>query len=246
MKVIACYNIKGGVGKTTGAVNLAYQASSEGLKTLLVDLDPQGASSFYLRIKPRKETDASEALKRKTWKKGIRASDYENLDCLPAQDGFRHLDVSIHDKKKSTEWLKQRLKDYKSEYDLVVLDCPPSFSVLCESVLQASQRVIVPVVPTTLCERTYEQLLEFLKSKKISSKTIRSYFSMVQKSKTLHKQTMLEMSSQHKGFYQTTIPYTSDIEKIGITREPLAVTSPKSTSAKAFASLWSEISGDLK
>ena len=125
----------------------------------------------------------ADTLKKKTWRKGIRASDYENLDCLPAQEGFRHLDVNINDQNKSRQWLDERLKDYKKEYDLIFLDCPPTFSVLCENVLNISDRVVVPVVPTTLCERTYHQLLDFLKENKISRKNVRSFFSMVQKSK---------------------------------------------------------------
>ena len=52
MKVIACYSMKGGVGKTATAVNLAYFAAKSGQRTLLIDLDPQGASSFYFRVKP--------------------------------------------------------------------------------------------------------------------------------------------------------------------------------------------------
>jgi len=245
VKVISLYNIKGGVGKTTSSVNLAYQASLQGLRVLLIDLDPQGASSYYLRIRPKNDFDAEDVLKKSLWKKGIRASDYPNLDCLPAQEGFRNLDLSLNDHKKSTRWLQSRLKDYKKSYDLILLDCPPSFSVLSESVLKASQFVIVPVVPTTLCERTYEQLIEFLKSKNIHSSRLRSFFSMVQKNKSLHRNLMKSMAQSYDGFYKTPIPYASDIEKIGITREPIAVTSNKSLSALAYAKLWEEILADL-
>ena len=57
---------------------------------------------------------------------------------------------------------------------------------------------------------------------------------------------MKELSEKNKGFYKSHIPYASDVEKIGLTREPLAVTSPNSTSAKAYASLWNEIWSELK
>ena len=97
MKVLACYSFKGGVGKTATAVNLAYWAAQSGQRTLLMDLDPQGASSFYFRVRP---ADGSK------WKKRIftqedallshiRESDYSNLDLIPAQRSLRHLDTLL-------------------------------------------------------------------------------------------------------------------------------------------------------
>ncbi|MCG8553208.1 MAG: AAA family ATPase, partial [Desulfobacterales bacterium] len=96
MKLIACYSNKGGVGKTAASVNLAYASALSGNRTLLCDLDPQGASGFYFRVKP------SEKLKNDSFFEGtkkfadaIRESDFENLDLLPANMSFRDFDIFL-------------------------------------------------------------------------------------------------------------------------------------------------------
>jgi len=85
MKCLAMYNIKGGVGKTAAAVNLAYLAASGGARTLIWDMDPQGASSFYLRVKPGIKGGGSKLVRGKSdIDHLIRGTDYEFLDLLPA------------------------------------------------------------------------------------------------------------------------------------------------------------------
>lgn len=85
MKIIASYNIKGGVGKTATAVNLAYLAAAQGLRTLVWDLDPQGAASFYFRIKPRVKKGARGLIeKKRALDEVIKSTDYARLDLIPA------------------------------------------------------------------------------------------------------------------------------------------------------------------
>ena len=96
MQIIACYSNKGGVGKTATAVNVAYAAAASGRRTLLCDLDPQGASGFYFRVKPSKKlTEARFFEDEERLTRAIRASDYENLDILPANMSFRDFDVFL-------------------------------------------------------------------------------------------------------------------------------------------------------
>ena len=84
MKILATYNIKGGVGKTTAAVNLAYIAALSGHTTLVWDLDPQGASSYYFRVKPKIKGGSKQLIAGKRELDGlIKGTDYENLDLLP-------------------------------------------------------------------------------------------------------------------------------------------------------------------
>jgi cellulose biosynthesis protein BcsQ len=100
MRILATYNIKGGVGKTATAVNLAFLAAREGFRTLLWDLDPQGAASFYCRIKPRIEGGVKELLRgERELAAVVHATPYEGLDLVPADFSYRHMDIALADKK---------------------------------------------------------------------------------------------------------------------------------------------------
>jgi len=136
LRTIAFYSLKGGVGKTAAAVNIAYLASQAGVSTLLWDLDPQGASSWYLagadRIKGHK---LSELMKGKTpIAEFIHESDYPRLDFIPSHTSFRNLDVKL-DQEADENLIKQWLAPLSEETSLVILDCPPSLSRLSEQVL---------------------------------------------------------------------------------------------------------------
>ena len=157
MKTVATYSIKGGVGKTTTAANLAWAAAQEGRRTLLIDLDPQGASSFYFRVRPRQGQKVKTLLKGgETLKAGIRASDHDGLDVLPAHLSYRHIDVLLDGMKKSRMQLKRSLQALKDEYDLVVLDAPPNITLASENLFAAADLILVPVIPTPLSERDVE------------------------------------------------------------------------------------------
>lgn len=242
MKVIACYSMKGGVGKTATAVNLAYMAAKSGRRTLLIDLDPQGASSFYFRVQPTKKKWGKRFFEAyKGLVDHIKASDFENLDIVPAHLSFRNFDVMLGDMKKRESRLKRLLKGFRREYDLVILDCPPSIGYLSESVFMASDIVLVPVIPTTLSERTFEQLLLFFYDKKYPLTKIVPFFSMVQAQKSLHKSTMEAMATRRKVFLKSTIPYSSDIEKMGQHKAPVNVFAPSTPANVAYVKLWEEL-----
>lgn len=243
MKVVACYSMKGGVGKTATAVNLAYMAARSGRKTLLIDLDPQGASSFYFRVKPTKKNWGKRFFEAyKGLVDHIKASDYENLDIIPAHLTFRNFDVMLGDMKKRANRLKRVLKGFRKEYDLVILDCPPSIGYLSESIFTASDIVLVPVIPTTLSERTFEQLLLFFYDNKYPLTKIVPFFSMVQTQKSLHKSTMEAMSTRRKVFLKATIPYSSDIEKMGQHKAPVDAFAASTPANAAYVQLWKELS----
>ena len=96
MKIFATYNIKGGVGKTTAAVNLAYLSAADGCRTLLWDLDPQGAASFLLRIKPRVKGGGKALIRgTKALDDAIKGTDFDRLDLLPADFTYRNMDLLL-------------------------------------------------------------------------------------------------------------------------------------------------------
>lgn len=247
MKIIACYSNKGGVGKTAVAVNLAYALAADGLRVLLCDLDPQGASSFYFRVKPSKKlTDTTFFKDVKKFTDAIRGSDYENLDILPANMDFREFDVFLSRMRNSRSRLKKALKGVEKDYDIILLDCPPSISVLSENVFRCADLVVVPVIPTTLSQRTFEQLIDFFKDNKLETRKLQGFFSMVQSVKKLHGETMQAMNAAHKKrFLKTQIPFSSDVERMGVQRAPVVASSPNCGASKAYLALAAEITEKL-
>ena len=242
MKIIACYSNKGGVGKTATSVNLAYACAKKGMKTLLCDLDPQGASGFYFRIKPSRKLKQQAFFKdvdRLT--KAIRESDFDNLDIIPSNMTFRDFDIFLARMKRSRSRLKKVLNKLDSDYDIIVLDCPPNISRLSENVFKVSDRIVVPVIPTTLSERTYIQLLEFFKNNHLKKSKLIPFFSMVQRKKKLHKETMTRMGNSKYGFLDTVIPFSANIEKMGIHRAPVLTYAQNSSPAQAYNKLWNEL-----
>ncbi|MCP4166690.1 MAG: AAA family ATPase [Chloroflexi bacterium] len=246
MTTLALYSNKGGVGKTAAAVNLAYLAAQSGYTTLICDLDPQGSATFYFRVKPQLKRKARGLVGgSKPLDRSIKASDYDNLDLLPADFSHRNLDITFDRQKRRLQRLDIALKPLRDEYDLIILDCPPTINILAENIFIASDHVLVPLIPTTLSVRTHEQLLSFLKKNGRDSDKVFAFFSMVDGRKKLHRQIMTSLQGQFTGILQSPIPYLSQIERMGIYREPVPAFAPRSKAALAYQALWSEIQQDI-
>ncbi len=242
MKVLACYSMKGGVGKTATAVNIAWLAANAGLKTLLIDLDPQGASSFYFRVKPAKKDWAERFFKAyEHLLEHVKASEYPNLHVIPAHLGFRDFDVLLESLGKRRQRLDTILKGLRDDYDLVILDCPPTIGHLAEAVFTAADWLLVPVIPTTLSERTFDQLLAFFDEHDYSKKKLLPFFALVQAQKSLHHHTMDALRARSDRFWQTTVPFTADIEKMGEHQTPVLSFAPRGKGGLSYAALWAEI-----
>ena len=241
MKTLALYSNKGGVGKTTTAVNLSYLAACNGTKTLICDLDPQSSATYYFRVKPKLKSGVKGFIKGgKPVYKSVKGTDYENLDLLPADFLLRYLDLSFNELKRSKKRLREILNPLKDQYDLIILDCPVTISILAENILNAVDCTLVPLIPTTLSVRTYQQLLNFCKKKSYDVKRIYCFFSMVDRHKKMHKELMAQVSNGFNGVLKSVIPYLAQIERMGIHREPVAVSSP-SVAAKSYQNLWTTV-----
>lgn len=242
MKIIATYNIKGGVGKTSTAVNLAFIAAQQNYKTLVWDLDPQGASSYYFRVKPKVKGGSKALIAGNRELDGlIKATDFENLDLLPADFSFRNLDLVLDAGKKPTQRLKKLLKPVSKEYDFIFLDCPPNISLLSEAVFEASEILLSPIIPTTLSLRTLEQLKKYIKDNKLKHLQLLPFFSMADRRKKMHREIMQSLAEKHADILTSVIPYASDIERMGWQRMPLGAYLNKGRSIVAYQTLWQEI-----
>lgn len=242
MKVIASYHIKGGVGKTATAVNIAYMAAIRGHRTLLWDLDPQGAATFYFRVKPKLDSPIKTIVRGKADPdRSVKATDYPNLDLLPAALNIRRLEKELDQVKHSKSRLERLLAAFQSHYDLVILDCPPNLTLLAENVFRAADMLLIPVIPTTLAVRTYTTLVDFFAKKKLDQTKLRPFISMAEVRKKLHRETMETLPQSHPELANTVVPYQSDVERMGVHREPVAAFAPKSPAADAYRRLWQEI-----
>ncbi len=240
MKSLAVWTVKGGVGKTSAAVNLAHAAACDGIRTLLWDLDPQGAASFYLRIPPRLDGDVA-ALTRKSVDLGelVRATEFDNLAMLPGDFAFRHLDLALDAAGKPRKRFAAKLGDLAPRFDLAILDCPPSVSLVSETVVKTVDAILVPVIPSTLSMRTLHQVRAFVAEHGRGAEVL-PFLSMVDRRKRMHTELSLACLAD-PAFLTTAIPSASVIEKMGLTRAPVAATLPSQPAARAFTALWREI-----
>jgi cellulose biosynthesis protein BcsQ len=241
VKTLALYSIKGGVGKTAAAVNLAHAAARSHGPVLLVDLDPQGAASFYFRVRARRKFTGRRLLRGgKQVDRNIRGTDFPGLDILPASFSFRKLERRLAGLKRPRRRLRNLLARLRDEYPLVVVDSPPGINLLAENVLQAADLILVPVVPTTLSERTLEQLAGFCARKGLGADRLAGFFSLVEARKKLHRETMERLRDGEVPFLSGTVPYSAEVERMGLHRQPVACYRPNATAAAAYAALWEQ------
>ena len=243
MRVVATYNIKGGVGKTTTAVNLAYLSARDGNRTLIWDLDPQAAATFLFRVRPRVKGGSRGLVTRKRpVEAALKATDFDNLDLLPADFSYRNMDLQLDDTKRRTRRLRQLIESVQDEYDVVVLDCPPSASLVSENVLYAADLLLVPLIPATLSLRTFEQLNKFVADSNGKRPELMAFFSMADRRKSLHRAVIESIPRDKARVATTVVPSLSLIEQMAERRAPVTAFAPSSRAARCYEELWREVS----
>jgi chromosome partitioning protein len=246
VKIVATYSIKGGVGKTSAAVNLGALAARDGRRTLLWDLDPQGAATFLLRVKPKVKGGGRKLVRgRRDPLDVLKGTDVEGLDLLPADFSYRHLDLVLDKAKKPLRGVARVLASLEDRYDLAILDCAPSISLVSENVFDAADLLLVPLVPSTLSVRTLEQLQVFLDAQPDRAPEVLAFFSMVDRRKRLHREIVSTLPSAADGVSEAVVPSASVVELMGPRRAPVVVSHPRTSAALAYSALWSEVRGAL-
>ena len=230
MATIAIYSLKGGVGKTTLAVNLAWTAAQSSRRTLLWDLDPQAASTFLLAAKKPKGEALSIFAKDVAPEKLVRRTATPRLDLIPADASLRDLDLLFHqiDRKKR---LAKLLDGLSKDYDRILLDCPPGLTETNKQAMRAADLIVVPVIPSPLSQRAFEELIGYLGT----TKRVLPVHVMVDRRRRLHTDSV----AANPGW--PTIPMASAIEQMGVHRAPVGEFAARSVAADAFAALWREV-----
>lgn len=241
MAVVAVYSLKGGVGKTSFAVNLAWSSAIQSHRqTLLWDLDPQWAASFMLGHEPEPRDQAH-----KLYANDMDLSDMllatgiDGFDLLPADNSLRALDRTFFALGKKKR-LSQLVKELEASYPRIILDCPPGLTETTEQVMRAADLILVPVIPSPLSQRAFEEVVRHLDGKHANRAPILPVFSMVDRRRNLH----LEALAANPKW--PVIPMASAVEQMAVHRAPIGAFAQSSPAARAFGDLWDGVERKLR
>jgi len=248
-RVISIVNQKGGTGKTTSVINISACLARAGYKTLIVDMEPQANATLYLGIDPVSlEISMYDALLKDTVNLNdiILSTNVENLHLAPAQVSLSKTDINLADKPNKQYRLKEKLANAKLRYDYILIDCPPSLSLLPINALTASDEVIIPLQPKYLSleglkqlkfslDRTKDELNPFLK-------TLGILFTMVDMRPKMTKHSM-DLVREHFGdkVFNSIIRICSKFNEAPIAGQSISEYDPKSKGAEDYKNVTEEI-----
>jgi chromosome partitioning protein len=247
--VYSISNQKGGVGKTVTTANLGAALAELSKKVLLVDLDPQGSLSacFGIDINNLEKTIYNALLERKTTLNDVKIrSGFGNLDLIPANIDLSAAEILLINEIGREKILARALKPIKSEYDYILIDCPPSLGLLTVNSLTAADKVIIPVQCSFLATRGLRQLTETID--KIQERAnphleIGGILLTRYDSRTLHANEVVEKVREAFGplVFETIIKSTVRFDEAPVAGKPILEYASDSEGSLAYRQLAKEL-----
>ena len=249
-KVICVTNQKGGVGKTTTAVNLCYYLAKDKFKTLLVDFDPQGNATSGLGIEKLDDslgnTMTNVLLGSATIDQVIRPTKFKHFDLAPATPDLANAEVEITNQPKKFTRLRDAVRTVGDNYDYIIIDLPPSLSLLTVNGMIASNYVLLPVQTEFYALEGVAQLLEsmklVMKQANPNLKLLGVLATMYDKRTSLSVQVYNEIKKYFKKLtFETTIPRNVRVAEAPSHGVPVGAYDKFSKGAKAYKAFTREL-----
>ncbi len=251
--VISVTNQKGGVGKTTSAVNLAYYLAKQGKKTLLIDFDPQGNATSGLGVDKQslQLTMVDVLTGTTTLDQVVLGTKYKNLWLAPTASHLANAEVELAQADQRFSRLKTTIERSGVSYDIILIDSPPSLSLLTVNGLIAAHYVLLPVQAEFYALEGLGQLLETMKLiRKATNPTLELLGvlpTMVDSRTTLSTQVLGEIHRHFPGkVFGVTIPRNIRLAEAPSHGEPIGEYDRFSKGAKAYKQLAKEVAERIR
>ena len=246
--VISVTNQKGGVGKTTTAVNLAFYIAKTGKKTLLIDFDPQGNATSGLDFNKQelKLTMADVVMEQATLDQVVLPTPYKNFFLAPSTPHLADTEVQLAQAEKRFSRLKNAIDSNTGEYEVIIVDNPPSLSLLTVNGIVAAKYVILPVQTEFYALEGLGQLLETMKLVRKGMNPTLDLLgvlpTMMDKRTTLSGQVHEEIKKHFPGkVFKTIIPRNIRLAEAPSHGLPIGVYDKFSKGARAYKALTKEV-----